>query len=50
MSPADPGPGLEIVAREDFSDATYLPQVRHPVIPRAAQRSRDLRRQIVLES
>ena len=29
--------GFEIVAREDFSDATYLLEVRHPLMARAAR-------------
>jgi len=34
-----PGTGsdFEIVAREDFSDATYLLEVRHPLMARAAR-------------
>jgi NAD(P)H-flavin reductase len=30
-------PGFEIVAREDFSDVTYLLELRHPLMARAAQ-------------
>jgi NAD(P)H-flavin reductase len=30
-------PALEIVAREDFSDVTYLLEVRHPMLARAAR-------------
>ncbi len=30
-------PSLEIVAREDFSDATYLLEVHHPMIAKAAR-------------
>ena len=30
-------PGFEIVAREDFSDVTYLLEVRHPLLAKAAQ-------------
>jgi NAD(P)H-flavin reductase len=29
--------GFEIVAREDFSDVTYLLEIRHPLLARAAQ-------------
>ncbi len=31
------GAGIEIVAREDFSDVTYLLEVRHPAMARAAK-------------
>jgi NAD(P)H-flavin reductase len=31
------GSGFEIVAREDFSDATYLLEIRHPMMARAAR-------------
>jgi len=31
------GPRFEIVAREDFSDATFLLEVKHPMMARAAQ-------------
>lgn len=31
------GSGYEIVAREDFSDVTYMLEVRHPLMARAAQ-------------
>ncbi len=34
---ADGGSGFEIVAREDFSDATYLLEIRHPRMARAAR-------------
>ncbi len=30
-------PGFEIVAREDFSDVTFLLEVRHPMLARAAR-------------
>jgi len=30
-------PGFEIVTREDFSDVTYLLEVRHPLLAKAAQ-------------
>jgi len=33
----DPTSRFEIVAREDFSDATYLLEVRHPLMARAAR-------------
>ncbi len=33
----DPQSRFEIVAREDFSDATYLLEVRHPLMARAAR-------------
>src|SRR5512132_1759381 len=29
--------GLEIVARQDFSDVTFLLEVRHPMLARAAR-------------
>jgi sulfide dehydrogenase subunit beta len=31
------GPGFEIVAREDFSDVTYLLEIRHPLLAKAAK-------------
>jgi NAD(P)H-flavin reductase len=31
------GSGFEIVAREDFSDVTYLLEIRHPLLARAAR-------------
>jgi NAD(P)H-flavin reductase len=34
---ADQDSNFEIVAREDFSDATYLLEVRHPLMARAAK-------------
>jgi len=37
MAPVGNAPGFEIVAREDFSDATYLLEVRHPLMARAAK-------------
>lgn len=37
MSPPDQASGFEIVAREDFSEATYLLEVRHPLMARAAR-------------
>ncbi|MGE0358240.1 MAG: sulfide/dihydroorotate dehydrogenase-like FAD/NAD-binding protein [Burkholderiales bacterium] len=36
MSP-EPSQSFEIVAREDFSDVTYLLEVRHPMLARAAR-------------
>jgi NAD(P)H-flavin reductase len=35
--PQDPLDGVEIVAREDFSAATFLLEFRHPMMARAAQ-------------
>jgi len=37
MSSKQTGAGFEIVAREDFSDVTYLLEVRHPSMARAAK-------------
>lgn len=37
MAPADLDSGFEIVAREDFSPATYLLEVRHPLMAKAAR-------------
>ncbi|NIR32570.1 MAG: sulfide/dihydroorotate dehydrogenase-like FAD/NAD-binding protein [Gammaproteobacteria bacterium] len=34
---ANQGPRFEIVAREDFSDATYLLEVHHPLMAKAAR-------------
>jgi NAD(P)H-flavin reductase len=34
---ADTTPGFEIVAREDFSDVTYLLRIHHPALARAAR-------------
>ena len=31
--------GFEIVARQDFSDVTYLLEVRHPMMAKAARRA-----------
>ena len=33
---SESAPGFEITAREDFSDVTYLLEVRHPMLARAA--------------
>jgi sulfide dehydrogenase subunit beta len=35
-SPAD-GPGFEVVARQDFSDVTFLLEIRHPMLAKAAR-------------
>ena len=37
MQQAPHGAGLEIVARQDFSDVTFLLEVRHPMLARAAR-------------
>ncbi len=37
MSSKQTGAGFEIVAREDFSDVTYLLEVHHPAMARAAK-------------
>jgi len=37
MQDAIPDSSFEIVAREDFSDATYLLEVRHPLMAKAAR-------------
>ena len=37
MPPVEKDPGFEVVAREDFSPATYLLEVRHPMMARAAK-------------
>jgi len=37
MSPTSTDPGFEVVAREDFSPATYLLEVLHPMMARAAR-------------
>ena len=37
MSSTETTTGFEIVAREDFSDVTYLLEVRHPAMARAAK-------------
>ncbi len=34
---AEDGPGVEIVAREDFSDVTFLLEFRHPMMAKAAR-------------
>jgi NAD(P)H-flavin reductase len=37
MHQAPQGAGLEIVARQDFSDVTFLLEVRHPMLAKAAR-------------
>ena len=37
MPDATGGSGFEIVAREDFSDVTYLLEIRHPLLAKAAR-------------
>jgi len=37
MSNAAGGPGFEIVARQDFSDVTFLLEIRHPMLAKAAR-------------
>ena len=37
MNSTSAGPGYEIVARQDFSDVTYLLEVRHPMLAKAAR-------------
>lgn len=37
MREASKAPGFEIVAREDFSDVTYLLEIRHPLMAKAAR-------------
>ncbi|KPK17513.1 MAG: ferredoxin-NADP reductase [Betaproteobacteria bacterium SG8_41] len=37
MSKASKSSGFEIVAREDFSDVTYLLEIRHPLMAKAAR-------------
>jgi NAD(P)H-flavin reductase len=37
MANASGGPGFEIVTRQDFSDVTYLLEVRHPLMAKAAR-------------
>ena len=37
MPDATGGAGFEIVAREDFSDVTYLLEIRHPLLAKAAR-------------
>ena len=35
--PADPATTFEIVAREDYSDVTYMLEIRHPMMAKAAR-------------
>jgi NAD(P)H-flavin reductase len=37
MQQSAPGPGFEVVARQDFSDVTFLLEVRHPMLAKAAR-------------
>jgi NAD(P)H-flavin reductase len=37
MNSPEQGPGFEVVARQDFSDVTFLLEVRHPMLARAAR-------------
>ena len=37
MNSTTAGPGFEIVARQDFSDVTFLLEVRHPMLAKAAR-------------
>jgi NAD(P)H-flavin reductase len=37
MQHTAPGPGFEVVARQDFSDVTFLLEVRHPMLAKAAR-------------
>jgi NAD(P)H-flavin reductase len=37
MQQTVPGPGFEVVARQDFSDVTFLLEVRHPMLAKAAR-------------
>ena len=37
MAQANAGSGFRIVAREDYSDVTYMLEVAHPQMARAAQ-------------
>jgi NAD(P)H-flavin reductase len=37
MQQTAPGPGFEVVARQDFSDVTFLLEVRHPMLAKAAR-------------
>jgi NAD(P)H-flavin reductase len=37
MPDTNKGPGFEIVAREDFSDVTFLLEIRHPLMAKAAR-------------
>ena len=37
MNTSTEGPGFEVVARQDFSDVTFLLEVRHPMLAKAAR-------------
>jgi NAD(P)H-flavin reductase len=37
MSISTTGPGFEVVARQDFSDVTFLLEIRHPMLAKAAR-------------
>jgi NAD(P)H-flavin reductase len=37
MKSPEQGPGFEVVARQDFSDVTFLLEVRHPMLAKAAR-------------
>ncbi|NJD31616.1 MAG: sulfide/dihydroorotate dehydrogenase-like FAD/NAD-binding protein [Gammaproteobacteria bacterium] len=37
MTSKDTGPGYEVVARQDFSDVTFLLEIRHPMLAKAAR-------------
>ena len=37
MNSTTAGPGFEVVARQDFSDVTFLLEIRHPMLAKAAR-------------
>jgi NAD(P)H-flavin reductase len=37
MNSTSAGPGFEVVARQDFSDVTFLLEIRHPMLAKAAR-------------
>jgi sulfide dehydrogenase subunit beta len=37
MNSTESGPGFEVVARQDFSDVTFLLEIRHPMLAKAAR-------------
>jgi NAD(P)H-flavin reductase len=37
MTSQSEGPGFEVVARQDFSDVTFLLEIRHPMLAKAAR-------------
>jgi sulfide dehydrogenase subunit beta len=37
MTSQSQGPGFEVVARQDFSDVTFLLEIRHPMLAKAAR-------------